>query len=86
MKTMKKRFVILATAMLLMMSAHMNAQIVILDDEFEGQLRTGYVDYNLTVPYEGGDWDQQYVPVGEGFLTLTLLGGAYLLTKRKKRK
>ena len=28
----------------------------------------------------------QYAPLGEGLLLLTALGGAYLVTKRKKQK
>ena len=85
MKKMSKRIVILFTALLLA-TAPMNAQILIMDEEFEGMDRTGYQDFGLVVPYQGSDADQQYTPLGNGVLALGLLGGAYLLAKRKKKE
>ena len=85
MKKMNKRIVILFTALLLA-AAPINAQILIMDEEFEGMDRTGYQDFGLVVPYQGGDGDQQYSPLGNGILALGLLGGAYLLAKRKKKE
>lgn len=84
MKKMSKRIVILFTALLL--AAPMNAQIYIMDEEFEGGNRIAYEDFGLLVPYQGGDGDQQYSPLGDGVLALGLLGGAYLLSKRRKRE
>ena len=84
MKKMSKRIVILFTALLL--AASMNAQIYIMDEEFEGGNRIAYEDFDLLVPYQGGDGDQQYSPLGDGVLALGLLGGAYLLSKRRKRE
>lgn len=85
MKNMNRKIVLFVTALLLM-AGSLKAQVYIMDEEFEGAMRNGYEDFGLTVPYEGGDTDQEYVPVGEGLLALSLLGGAYLLTKRKKNK
>ena len=87
MKKMTKRFLILATALFLA-AAPVNAQVFIQDDEFEGTLREQRDDFDLGlfVPYEGGDNDQQYTPIGDGLLALSLLGGAYLLSKRKRRE
>ena len=79
------RKIVLFVAVLLMLAGPLKAQVYIMDEEFEGTLRSGYEDFELTTPYEGGDTDQQYAPVGNGLLALTLLGGAYLLTKRKKK-
>lgn len=86
MKKMSNKIVILLTALLLLAASPMNAQILILDEEFEGGSRIGYEDYGLVVPYQGGDADQQYSPLGNGVLALGLLGGAYLLAKRKKKE
>ena len=85
MNKMNGKIVVLVT-ILLMMVGSSNAQVFIADDEFEGTLRKDDPDYVLFVPYQGSDDDQSYTPVGSGVLLLTGLGGAYLLTKRKKRK
>jgi len=86
MKKMSNKIVILLTALLLLAASPMNAQILILDEEFEGGSRSAYEDYTLNVPIQGTDADQQYTPLGEGVFALGLLGGAYLLSKRKKRE
>ena len=70
---------------LLMASAPLHAQIFIMDDEFEGKLRQNVTEENLWLPIVAIDQDQAYTPVGEGWLLLTALGGAYLLNKRKKK-
>lgn len=75
----------MATALLLI-ATPLSSQILIVDDDFEGELRNPYADFELTIPLMGEDDDQDYLPIGEGILPLTLLGGAYLLTKRKKNK
>lgn len=78
----KKSIVLL---LLLSMATASQAQIFIDDDEFEGRLRQGTSFSSLLVPVQGQGTDQ-YVPLGEGVLALSLLGGAYLLTKRKERR
>ena len=78
----KKSIVLL---LLLSMATASQAQIFIDDDEFEGRMRSGASYSNLLVPVQGQGTDQ-YVPLGEGVLALSLLGGAYLLTKRKERR
>jgi len=70
---------------LLLSVGSLNAQIFIDDEEFEGKSRTGYEDFGLLVPYQGGDLDQ-YLPLSDGVLVLTLLGGAYLMRKLGKKK
>ncbi len=84
MKKMNKRIVVLLTALMLM-AGTMNAQIFIADDEFEGTMRLEDEEFVLFVPPQGYDADQ-FAPIGNGMLALTVLGGAYLLTKRKKQK
>ena len=71
--------------MLMLASAPTYAQIFIQDKELEGRQRTGYEDFGLVTPYQGGDHDQ-YVPLGEGVLALSLLGGAYLVRKLSKEE
>ena len=70
---------------LLLSAGPLSAQIFIQDEEFEGKSRTGYEDFGLVVPYQGGDIDQ-YLPLGDGVLALTLLGGAYLMKKKLHKK
>ena len=85
MKKTTKRIAMMITVVLMLASATLNAQIYIMDEEFEGQERLGSHDWGLITPYQGGDPDQ-YLPLGDGVLALGLLGGAYLLAKRKKRE
>ena len=76
--------IIVAIAMSLMMGS-LQAQIFIQDDEFEGHLRSGYEEFELITPYQGGNYDEyEFTPTGSGLLALTGLAGAYLIAKRKK--
>ena len=79
-----KRNIVLLFLLSLTMAA--NAQIFIDDDEFEGTMRKGQSSSNLLVPIQGQQTDQQYTPLGGEILLLGCLGGAYLLTKRKKKR
>ena len=85
MKSLKKNILIFVVLFSFMMPAVVNAQIYIgTDDEEMNSDRLGTdVWFEGGVPYQGGDLDQ-YVPLGDGLLLLTFLGGAYLLTKRRK--
>ena len=81
----RKSFLMLAIlAAMSLIPARVNSQIF-LSDEDDASLRSGAqnIDFNLIVPYEGGDADQ-YLPLGDGLFVLAALGGAYLLKKRKK--
>ena len=84
MKEMMRKIVVLMAAVMLFVGP-MKAQIFIADDEFEGTLRLEEDEFVLFVPNQGHDGDQ-FAPIGEGMLALTVLGGAYLLTKRKKKE
>lgn len=81
-KAHRKPAIILAV--LLMLAAPLSAQIFIMDDEFEGKLRQNVEAENLLLPITALDSDQTFSPVGEGAWLLTVLGGAYLLAKRKR--
>ena len=77
-----KRNIVLV--LLLALATVAQAQIFIDDDEFEGRMRLGAQSSSLIVPVQGQGTDQ-YTPIGEGVIALSVLGGAYLLTKRKKK-
>ena len=81
----KKVAKVMVVLMLMMATLPLHAQVFIQDEEFEGANRTGYEDFGLVVPYQGGDNDQ-YLPIGDGVLALTLLGGAYLMKKLHKKE
>lgn len=83
MKKMMKKTVVLLTV-LFMAVVPMKAQVFIADDEFEGMMRQEESEFVLFVPVQAQDGDQSYSPIGSGVLLLAGLGGAYLLTKRKK--
>jgi len=85
MKSMNKNIMVLLTALLLSVGS-LKAQIFIADDEFEGMLRQGESEFVLFVPVQGQDADQSYSPIGSGWLLLSGMAGAYLLTKRRKQK
>lgn len=84
MKEMMRKIVVLM-AVLLLFVGPMKAQIFIADDEFEGTLRLEEDEFVLFVPNQGHDGDQ-FVPICDGVLGMTVLGGTYLLTKRKKEE
>lgn len=77
----KKSIVLL---LLLTIATASQAQIFIDDEEFEGRMRLGAQSSSLIVPVQGQGTDQ-YTPIGEGVIALSVLGGAYLLAKRKKK-
>ena len=84
MKEMMRKIVVLM-AVLMLFVGPMKAQVFIADDEFEGTLRLEEDEFVLFVPNQGHDGDQ-FAPISDGVLGLVVLGGAYLLTKRKKKE
>lgn len=82
---MRKLLKVMAVLVLMLASMPTHAQVFIQDKETEGLDRTGYEDFGLVTPYQGGDHDQ-YLPLGEGWLLLTALGGAYLVKKAHKKE
>ena len=81
---MKKiRIIVLIVVTMLIVTCPANAQVFILDDEFEGTMRNPTEDFGLIVPIEGLDTDQ-YLPLEDGILLLIGFSGAYLKGRRKK--
>lgn len=84
MKNTIKRF-IAVIGLLLVMTSPVQAQVFIMDEDVDGNIRLSESEFTVPVPYQGTDWDE-YLPLGDGVLLLTALGGAYLLRKRKDEK
>ncbi len=87
--SVRKTFVLLTVlaTMVLTMKPMMVCSQVFLWDEETGSYRAGMSEseFNI-VPYQGGDADQYFTPLGEGLLLLGGLGVAYGFAKRKKSK
>lgn len=87
---MKKRIVSAMAILALVLGTTMtvNGQIFLDDDDMN--MRSGEhggMDVGNIIPQHGVDWDQaDYTPVGEGIALLSVLGGAYLLGKKKGNK
>ena len=85
---MKKRIVSAMAILALMLGTTMtaNAQIFLDDDDMNVR-EHGNMDVGNIIPQHGVDWDQaDYTPVGEGIVLLSVLGGAYLLGKKRKKE
>jgi len=76
---------IATVVLMLFLALPAHAQVFIMDDEFESNMRVGESEFVVPSPYQGGDLDQ-FVPLGDGLLLLAGLGGAYQLKKRKKEQ
>lgn len=81
---MIKRSIALIGLLLVMMNP-VQAQVFIMDDDAGGNIRIAESEFVVPAPYQGTDLDE-FLPLGDGALLLTALGGAYLLRKRKKSK
>ena len=84
-RAMNKRVLTLAIAMLLAAPAAM-AQIFLDDESLTNRGWLGDMDeLGNIIPFHEVEWDQaNYAPTGGGILLLTVLGGAYLLGKKRK--
>ena len=82
---MKKRLITMMFT-LFMAVAPAIGQVIYLDEDITN-LRKGRDgnELGVMIPLQGQNYDQfEYAPLGEGFLMLLGLGGAYLVAKRKK--
>lgn len=80
---MKRLLIIL---MLFALTISANAQIFLSEDEYSNRSGSDAGGIELpTIPDLDSPFDQ-FAPVGEGILLLGVLGGAYLLGKRKRGK
>ena len=84
MKNMRNKLVVILTV-LLFTTGIMQAQVFIMDEDVESNIRLGEKEFLVPVAYQGTDFDE-YLPLDGGWLLLAGLGGAYLLKKRKKEK
>lgn len=85
MRNLKKNIVVFVVMCCLMMPAVAKAQIYIAteDEELNSDREGTQVWFQGGVPYQAGDADE-FVPLGEGLLLLTGLGGTYLIAKHRK--
>ena len=74
-------------ALSLVMAMPAKAQIY-LDDEDMGENRATWLDgVGNIIPLHEVDWDQAaFAPIGDGILLIGLLGGAYLLNRKRKQE
>ena len=85
--TYKMKRIIATFLVILSINITSNAQIFMIDEDVES-LRLLDENFDINTPTwhnSGEDWYEEYVPVGEGAILLTFLGGAYVLRKRKKK-
>ena len=83
MKNMRNKIVVILTV-LLFTTGIMQAQVFIMDEDVESNIRLGEKEFLVPVAYQGTDFDE-YLPLDGGWLLLAGLGGAYLLKKRKRQ-
>ena len=83
MKNIKRIIRITMVALTMAIAIPTQAQILIMDDEFEGELRLESDEDYFFIMGQGEGFDA-YTPLGDGLIVLSCLGGAYLLAKRKK--
>ena len=81
---MKKSFILLVT--MLMLALPMRSQVFLTQEDLDSEARGQWEDIGLIIPIHEQDFDQAetYAPVGSGIAVLAVLGGAYLLGKKRK--
>jgi hypothetical protein len=78
-------FVLLSV--LTLWSGSMRAQVFLMEDDNGANIRLKESESFIPVPYQGTSLDEYlYAPLGEGWLLLAGLGGAYLLRKKSKKE
>ena len=83
---MKKRIVILATAIWMAVAPVFGQIIITEEDANHNRAEQNNSNIGVMVLQEGVNYDQwKYAPLDGGVLLLTGLGAAYLLGKRKKK-
>ena len=86
-KTMKKSLLVIAM-MTLLTAGPVTAQIFLDDESLSQRGWLGTMDeLGNIIPFHEVDWDQaNYAPTGGGILLLGLLGGTYLVGKKRKEE
>lgn len=85
---MKKSIVIIITALLIGCFKPLSAQIIYTEEDAGLNPRAqAQGDFNVMVPMQGVSVDQwKITPLGNGFLLLAGMGGAYLMMRKRKEK
>ena len=84
-KRAKKIVTIVCVILLSLMTNTAHSQIFLMDfDQGENPRDPVVENFWFVTPMDGQEVDQ-FTPVGNGVLLLAGLGGAYLLTKKKKK-
>ena len=83
---MKK--ILLIFSILLALAAPMRAQVFIMEEDENDRVTNvfGNGERNNIIVHGSADDQTNWVPLGEGILLLSALGGAYLLRKKNKTK
>ena len=83
-----KKLIIAITTILTLASAPAMAQVFLDDDDLNTRGTLSEGDLGAIIPEQDVNYDQfqPYSPVGEGFLLLAGLAGAYLVGKRRKEE
>ena len=81
---MKK--ILLTFTLLITLAAPMRAQVFIMEEDENDRVDNvfGNGQWNNIIVHGSPDDQTNWVPLGEGILVLTALGGAYVLGKRRK--
>ena len=88
-RNMKKTLILMAAVLLLSMP--LRAQVFMTQDDLDKEREGQWSDIGLIIPIHEQDFDQaeeapedDYAPLGSGIALLSVLGGAYLLGKKRK--
>ena len=78
--------ILLIFTLFLTLAAPMHAQVFIMEEDENDRVDNvfGNGQWNNIIVHGSPDDQTNWVPLGEGILLLSALGGAYLLRKRKK--
>ena len=81
---MKK--ILLLFTLLLTLAAPMRAQVFVMEEDESSRVDNvfGNGQWNNIIVHGSADDQANFVPLGSGLWVMTVLGGAYLLSKRKK--
>ena len=79
-----KKLILAITTVLMLVSAPAMAQVFLDDDDqFGNRANVSQDEFGVMVPSQNAEIDQ-YIPLGDGIVLLSVLGGAYLIGKKRK--
>ena len=84
---MKKIFFLTVSMLMLLMPLH--SQVFMTQEDLNKDRSQKWEDAGLVVPIherDFGEEEEDYVPMGSGLAMLAVLGGAYLLGKKRNEK